>query len=80
MLRRNEGRLDRAVRLVLGALLLPIGLFPLGGAEGSALGVITALVGFIGLATGITGFCPLYVPLGISTAQPRPKPVGPLTG
>lgn len=80
MLRRNVGGLDRAVRLVLGALLLPIGLFPLGGAEGSALGVITALVGFIGLATGITGFCPSYVPLGISTAQPRPKPVGPLTG
>lgn len=76
MLRRNVGRLDRAVRLVLGALLLPIGLIPLGAVEGNAFGVITALVGFIGLATGITGFCPLYVPLGISTAQPRPKPVG----
>jgi DUF2892 family protein len=76
MFRRNVGRLDRAVRLVSGALLLPIGLFTLGGVEGNTLGAITALVGFIGLATGITGFCPLYMPLGISTVQPRPKPVG----
>ena len=76
MLRRNVGRLDRAVRLVLGALLLPIGLLPLGAVEGNAFGVITAFAGFIGLVTGISGFCPLYVPLGISTAQPRPKPAG----
>lgn len=76
MLRRNVGRLDRAVRLVLVAPLLPIGLFLLGGVEGNTSGVLAAVVGFIGLATGITGFCLLYVPLGISTAKPRPKPVG----
>jgi hypothetical protein len=69
MLSRNVGGLDRALRLVLGAVLVPAGLVLMGGSH--AYGALLALLGLIGLATGIIGFCPPYVLLGISTARRR---------
>ena len=60
----NEGPIDRVIRILVG-----VGLFTL-----AAAGLVTPpalygvlLVGTIGLVTGITGFCPTYVLLGIST-------------
>jgi hypothetical protein len=44
-------------------------MFLAGGIRGEPLGVLAALVGLVGLLTGITGRCPLYVPFGISTAR-----------
>jgi len=35
------------------------------------LGVAIAVVGLLGLLTGIIRFCVLYIPFGISTAQPE---------
>ena len=64
---KNEGFVDRALRLALGIVLLPVGLFVLGGWEGSILGLVAAAVGAIGLVTGATGRCPTYVLLGVST-------------
>ena len=64
----NEGPIDRLVRFVVG-----VGLFAL-----AATGLVTPpvlygvlLVGTIGLVTGITGFCPTYALLGISTLPKR---------
>ena len=71
MFRRNCGRLDRAVRLVLGVILLPVGLFLLGRLQGNNLGVVAAVIGFIALATGASGFCGLYVLFGISTVEKK---------
>ncbi len=34
------------------------------------LGILVALVGLVGVLTGITGRYPLYLPFGISTALP----------
>jgi hypothetical protein len=59
--RRNCGTLDRAVRLVLGIALL--GLY---GAL-DAPGRYVTLLGLPLIATALTGFCPLYTLLGIST-------------
>ena len=59
--RRNCGTLDRAVRLVLGIALL--GLY--GALE--APGRYFTLLGLPLIATALTGFCPLYTLLGIST-------------
>jgi len=74
---RNVGGLDRVARLAIGIVLLPIGLLLLGGLAGEILGVALATVGFIGLASGAMGFCPLYVALGLSTArQTRAVPGG----
>lgn len=71
MFRHNVGGLDRTVRLLLGPLLLAVGLFALGGAQGRFAGVLVALVGLGSLASAVTGYCPLYLPFRISTAKPE---------
>lgn len=67
MFERNEGILDRIVRVALSLVLLPVGLLWLGGLQGSVLGLVIAGLGVFVLITGLTGFCILYVPLGINT-------------
>jgi hypothetical protein len=64
----NEGPIDRLIRVALAVALFAL----------AATGFVTApvlygvlLVATIGLVTGISGFCPTYVLLGISTL---PKP------
>lgn len=69
MFKRNVGILDRIVRVTLGMVLLPSGLFLLGGLQGNVLGLVTASLGTLGLVTGLTGFCPLYIPFGINTLE-----------
>lgn len=56
---RNEGKLDRALRVVAGLALL--GLVFVG--PQTAWGWI----GIVPLATGLIGWCPAYSLLGIST-------------
>ena len=58
MIHRNVGTLDRAVRVALGIILFPLGLFLLAAKSGYGLWV--AIAGLIGLATGLIGFCGLY--------------------
>jgi hypothetical protein len=63
---RNVGRLDRAVRLVAGVMLL--GLY---GAVEPPLKYFT-LIGLILVATAFSGFCPVYTLLGVnSCGRPR---------
>jgi hypothetical protein len=68
MIHRNEGALDRAVRLAIGIALLPGGLLLLDGLQGVGPGLVLATIGLFGLVSGTTGFCPLYLPFGFSTA------------
>jgi len=58
---RNLGMVDRLVRIVIGAMLL--GLY---GALQPPWRYLT-LLGLIPLGTALTGNCPLYSVLGIST-------------
>ena len=69
MFQRNEGPVDRTIRIVLGVVLLLVGLWLLNGLGGAAGGIIVAVIGAILLITGITGFCGLYRLLGISTLK-----------
>ncbi len=68
----NEGTLDRAIRVVVGLVLLS--LVFVGPAT------LWGLVGLVPLLTGIVGFCPLYRLFGLDTrgaAQrggPAPRP------
>ena len=71
MLHRNVGGFDRALRLAIGIVALPVGLFLLDGLAGAIPGLVLAGVGFVGLASGASGFCLLYLPLGFSTARQR---------
>ncbi len=58
---RNEGSVDRTVRIVLGLALLALVFV----GPKTSLG----LVGLIPLVTGIVGFCPLYRVVGIRTCR-----------
>ena len=60
-MQHNEGTVDRALRIIVGILLL-----------GAAfVGPKTPLgwLGVIPLATGLVGFCPLYRLIGIKTTK-----------
>ena len=56
---RNEGKVDRILRVIVGAALLAI----------VFVGPQTAWgwIGIVPLATGLVGTCPLYALLGINT-------------
>lgn len=59
----NMGIIDRAVRVVIAAVLMGVGLGVVWGPVGIAIAAVSA----IPLLTGLSGFCPLYVPFGIDT-------------
>jgi hypothetical protein len=67
MLRHNIGRLDRTLRIIAGAALAPIALIALGARHGNLSGILVAALAVMLLVTGFTGFCPAYVPFGVST-------------
>ena len=65
---KNVGSADRAIRVVVGIILLAATAFVDGGARW------IGLVGLISLLTGLVGRCPLYAVLGMSTCtKPTPK-------
>ncbi|MDO8106943.1 DUF2892 domain-containing protein [Isoptericola sp. b441] len=65
---RNEGTVDRVVRVGVGVAAL-VGAFAVGISTGG--GIALAVVAALGLVTGATGFCPLYRVLGMSTRPAR---------
>lgn len=60
----NLGTTDRIVRIVFAIALFALGW---GGLVDGTAGTILKFAGFVPLATAAIGFCPLYLPLGIST-------------
>ena len=60
---RNEGTIDRALRVILGLVLIAL----------VFVGPQTAWgwVGVVPLLTGLVGFCPLYRLVGINTCPMR---------
>lgn len=65
----NENATDRVVRVVIGLVLLAAWIF---GWTAGAWTVVAAIVGAILVLTGLSGFCPLYRLLNVSTA-PRKR-------
>jgi hypothetical protein len=61
----NVGPLDRIIRVLIGIGLLSL-YFVLEGAQRW-----WAVVGIVPLATALIGWCPLYVPFGLSTRGKR---------
>lgn len=64
--RRNVGGIDRLVRIGAGVTLASVGLFQMSRGHG---GVPLAFLGVFVLVMASIGFCPFYVPFGISTAR-----------
>lgn len=66
----NLSTLDRLIRIVLGLLMLAAGW------AGLATGVWRIgleVFGWVPLATGLAGWCPIYALLGISTRKPTQR-------
>lgn len=61
---RNEGTIDRVVRVVLGLTLLSLVFI---GPQ-----TYLGLIGIVPLATGVFGFCPLYNVFGVRTCRTNP--------
>jgi len=61
----NEGKFDRIVRAILGAVALIIAFVVVGGATQ----VVLWVIGGILLLTAATGFCLLYYPFHLSTKK-----------
>jgi hypothetical protein len=65
---KNVGTIDRAIRIILGIVLLYVVAVKMVAAPWSYL---VALVGIILLATGLFGTCLIYSALGMSTLQKK---------
>jgi hypothetical protein len=74
MVKKNMGRFDRTLRFIGGVALIPIGLLALGGWQGNLSGVLVATFALVPLVTSLTGFCPGYIPFGISTRGREQNP------
>jgi hypothetical protein len=68
-MKRNEGSIDRMVRLVLGAVALILAFLILDAGSGAAGGVVLAVIGAILLFTAATGSCLLYLLFNFSTKK-----------
>ena len=62
---RNEGTLDRIVRVVVGVALLSLVFV---GPQ-----TLWGLIGIVPLATALVGTCPLYSLFGITTCASHPS-------
>ena len=56
---RNEGKVDRAIRVVIGLALLAL----------IVVGPKTwfGIIGLVPLITGLAGYCPIYTIIGVRT-------------
>lgn len=69
---KNMGVVDRTLRLLVVAVVAA--LYLTGQIDG-AIAVVLGVVAIVFFATSLVGFCPLYVPLGLSTRRPpQPSP------
>ncbi len=62
----NEGFLDRALRIVIGLVLIGLALFNTTDLWGWSVGM-WGWIGIVPLATGLIGWCPAYTLLGINS-------------
>lgn len=60
---RNEGSIDRALRVILGLVLISLVFV---GPQ-----TLWGWVGVVPLLTGLVGYCPLYSLVGINTCPTR---------
>jgi len=63
-MKKNMGTIDRIIRILLAIVVII--LYMTGSITGVA-AIILGIVAFIFILTSLIGFCPLYVPLKIST-------------
>ncbi|MGC4057025.1 MAG: DUF2892 domain-containing protein [Chitinophagaceae bacterium] len=65
-MKQNVGPSDKLIR-ILAAIV--IGALYLSGQINGAVAIVLAIVAIVFLLTSLIGFCPLYLPFGISTRK-----------
>ncbi|MEI7769892.1 MAG: DUF2892 domain-containing protein [Chloroflexales bacterium] len=70
MLPKNEGTLDRDIRLALAFLFMIPAMFILSG----IFQIVAAVLALVMFVTAATGFCPIYAVLGIKTNKGETAP------
>lgn len=66
-MKRNMGAADRIIRTLIAVV---IGVLFYKGIITGALGIVLGILAIVFLATSLVGWCPLYLPLKISTCRP----------
>jgi len=61
-MKKNEGTIDRIIRVIVGVALILGGIFTAGWVSW-----VLWIVGAISLVTGLIGFCGIYTLFGINT-------------
>jgi hypothetical protein len=69
-MRKNMGNIDRIIRTLIAVV---IGFLILTGNLSGAIAIILGIFTVILLLTSTIGWCPLYLPLGISTRKAKQK-------
>ncbi len=67
-MKRNEGTLDRIIRVIVGINLIGLAMYFL-GSWALWLVIVVGILGLIALITGITGYCGLYTLFKFSTIK-----------
>jgi len=63
MFKQNESKMDKKIRLIVGAVILWLALFVFTG----TLQIVALVIGILAIFTGLTGFCLIYKLFGIKT-------------
>jgi len=61
---KNMGNIDRILRLILA---ISVGVLYFTNLISGAVALILGILAVVILATAVIGFCPLYLPFGLST-------------
>jgi len=64
----NEAGWDRALRILLGLVMIYLGWFVIGD---GLVGAVFKIFGFLPLITGLLGWCPFYSLLGFASKKIR---------
>ena len=67
-MKKNMGTADRVIRTIVAVV---IGLLYFTGTIRGTLAVVLSIVAITFLLTSAIGFCPVYVPFGISTQKKK---------
>jgi Protein of unknown function (DUF2892). len=68
-MKKNMGTIDRVIRILLAIVVIVL---YLNGSITGATAIILGILALVFILTSLIGFCPLYVPLKISTIG-KPK-------
>ena len=63
-MKKNMGTIDRIIRILLAIVVIVL---YLNGSITGAAAIILGILAIVFILTSLIGFCPLYVPLKIST-------------